>query len=110
MQSLPDDELFQVHIDLKYLLQLLTTKIRDVRNIELQERKRMIKYQKCNPDPNYKASAKGACRVHIYECKTFITDTLLLNQTICKNMSYLQQTISAFNSAPINLEDQVNVP
>ena len=109
MQSLPDDEIFQVHIDLKYLLQLLTTKIRDVRNIELQERRRMIKYQKCNPDPNYKASAKGACRAHIYECKTFITEALLMNQTICKNMSYLQQTISAFNSSPINLEDQVNV-
>ena len=89
LQSLPYDCVFQLHIDLKYLLQLVTTKIRDICMTELQERRRLMNYKKCNLDPAFKASAKGACKAHIYECKTFITNALQLNQSICRSMSLL---------------------
>ena len=109
IQSLPDADAAQCHVDLKYILQLLTTKIRDIRTVELQERKRLINYEKCNPDPTFKASAKSACRTHIYECKTFITNALETNQTICKCLSALQKTNCCFNSVRVSLEKQVNV-
>ena len=109
LQSLPYDGLFQLHVDLKYLLQLVTMKIRDICTTELQERRRLMNYEKCNPDPTYKASTKGACRAHIYECKTVITNALQLNQSICKSMSLLQKTSCCFNSVNVSLEKQVNV-
>ena len=68
-----------------------------------------MNYKKCNPDPTYKASAKGACQAHIYECKTFITNALQLNQSICKSMSLLQKTSCCFNSVNVSLEKQVNM-
>ena len=109
LQSLPYDCVFQLHIDLKYLLQLVTTKIRDIRMTELQERRRLMNYEKCNLDPAFKASAKGACKAHIYECKTFITNALQLNQSICRSMSLLQKTGCCFKTQNTNLQNMLNV-
>ena len=109
LQSLPYDSMFQLHIDLKYLMQLVTKKIRDIHITELQERRRLMNYEKCNPDPGFKASAKGACRAHIYECKTFINNALQLNQSICRSMSLLQKTGCCFKTQNINLQTMVNV-
>ena len=109
LQSLPYDCVFQLHIDLKYFLQLVTTKIRDICMTKLQERRRLMNYKKCNPDPAFKASAKGACKAHIYECKTFITNALQLNQSICRSMSLLQNTGCCFKPQNTNLQNMLNV-
>ena len=108
IQSLPNWPIVYCHDDLKYVLQLITTKIRDVREIENIERKHLLNYEKCNPEPNVKASAKGACRSHIYDCKVFINNALELNQHICKVMSYLQRTSCMFNSTRVRLQYQRN--
>ena len=91
IKSLPNASVLQCYTNLKYTLKLTTTKIRDVREIENTERKRLLNYEKLNPDPNYKAAAKGACRLHIYDCKIFITNTLELNKNISKCTSFLQK-------------------
>ena len=91
IKSLPNASVLQCYTNLKYTLKLVTTKIRDVREIENAERKRLLNYEKLSPDPNYKVAAKGACRSHIYDCKIFITNALELNKNICKCMSYLQK-------------------
>ena len=109
IQSLPNADVDQCHVDLKYILHLLTTKIRDIRTVELKEWKQLINYEKCNPDPNFKSSAKGTCCAHIYECKTFITNILQVNQSICKCLSFLQKTSCCFNTVRVSLEKQINV-
>ena len=108
IELLPNASLLDVHDNLKYLLQLITYKIRDVREIENVERKRLLNYEKLNPDPNYKSSAKGACCVHIYDCKMFINNALELNQSLCKYMSLLQKTSCMFNNVRVRLQDQLN--
>ena len=106
IELLPNASLLDVHDNLKYLLQLITYKIRDVREIENVERKRLLIYEKLNPDPNYKSSAKGACRAHIYDCKMFINNALELNQSLCKYISLLQKTSCMFNTVRVQLQDQ----
>ena len=97
------------HNDLKSTLKLITTRVKDVREIENAERKRLMNYEKLNPDPNYKATPKDACRAHIYDCRLFIANALELNKNICKCMSYVQKTNSSFNSIQISLHNQRNV-
>ena len=108
VQSIPNLPIVECHDDLKYVLQLITTKIHDVREIENVERKQLLHYEKCNPDPNFKTSAKGACRTHIYDCKVFINSALELNLSICKVMSYLQKTSCMFSSTRVRLQYQRN--
>ena len=98
IQSIPHWPIINCHDDMKYVLQLITTKICDVREIENVECKRLLNYEKSYPDPNFKLSAKGFCRTHIYDCKVFINNALELNLNICKVMSYLQKTSCMFNS------------
>ena len=58
VQSLPNASILQCHIDLKYTMQLITSNIRNVRQIENTERRRLLNYEKLNPNPNYKTAAK----------------------------------------------------
>ena len=109
VQSLPNASILQCHIDLKYTMQLITSKIRNVRQIENTERRRLLNYEKLNPNPNYKTAAKGACRSHIYDCKVFINTALDLNRNICKTMSFLQKNSCSFNSIHVSLQNQRNV-
>ena len=109
IKSLPNAGVLRCHNDLRSTLKLLTIRVKDVREIENAERKRLLNYEKLNPDPNYKAAAKGACRAHIYDCKLFIANALELNKNICKCMSYLQKTNSSFNSIHVSLHTQGNV-
>ena len=109
IKSLPNAGVLRCHNDLRSTLKLLTIQVKDVREIENAERKRLLNYEKLNPDPNYKAAAKGACRAHIYDCKLFIANALELNKNICKCMSYLQKTNSSFNSIHVSLHTQRNV-
>ena len=48
VQSLPDASILQCHIGLKYTMQLITSKIRNVRQIENTERRRLLNYEKEN--------------------------------------------------------------
>ena len=66
IQSIPHWPIINCHDDMKYVLQLITTKIRDVREIENVERKWLLNYEKSYPDPNFKVSAKGACHTHLW--------------------------------------------
>ena len=106
VQSLLNASILQCHIDLKYTMQLITSKIRNVRQIE---RRRLLNYEKLNPNPNYKTVAKGACRSHIYDCKVFINNALDLNRSICKTMNLLQKTSCSFNPIHVSLQNQRNV-
>ena len=90
-------------------MNLLTHRIKDIRVIELAQRKRLLHHERCNPAPTYKAAAKSACRAYIYECKMFIRNALELNSSICKSMSSLMRNESCFNSDRISLESQSNV-
>ena len=107
IQSIPNWPIADCHDDLKYVLQLII-KIRDVREIQNAERKQLLYYEKCYPDPNFNTSAKGACHAHIYDCKVFINNALELNLNICKVMSYLQKTSCMFNSTRVRLQYQRN--
>ena len=109
IKSLPNTGVLRCHNDLRSTLKLLTIQVKDVREIENAERKRLLNYEKLNPDPNYKAAAKGVCRAHIYDCKLFIANALELNKNICKCMSYLQKTNSSFISIHVSLHTQRNV-
>ena len=109
IQSLTNANILQCHIDLKYVLKLITSKICDVREIENSQQKRLLNYEKLNPNPNFKTAAKGACRSHIYDCKVFINNALDLNRNLCKTMSLLQKTSCSFNSIHISLLNQRNV-
>ena len=62
IESLPNASLLDVHDNMKYLMKLIATKIRDMREIENMECKRLLNHEKCNANPNYKSSAKGPCR------------------------------------------------
>ena len=109
IQSLPNADILQCHLDLKYVLKLITSKIWDVREIENIQRKRLLNYERLNPNPNFKTAAKGACRSHIYDCKVFINNALDLNRTVCKTMSFLQKTGCSFNLIHVSLQNQKNV-
>ena len=102
-------DILQCHIDLKYVLKLITNKIRAVREIENIQWKRLLNYEKLNPNPNFKTAVKGACRSHIYDCKVFINNALDLHRTVCKTMSFLQKTSCSFNLIHVSLQNQRNV-
>ena len=86
VQSIPNASILQCHIDLKYTMQLITSKIQNVCQIQNTERRILLNYEKLNPNPNYKTAAKGVCGSHIYDCKVFINNALYLNRSICKTM------------------------
>ena len=80
IESLPNASLLDVHDNMKYLLKLITTNIRDVREIENVEHKRLLNYEQCNVDPNVSSLDKlvinqvntclfyQACKVHDIVC------------------------------------------
>lgn len=50
----------------KTLLRLITNRIKDVRMYEIQESKKLDKYEKQNSDPKFKSYAKSASKTYIY--------------------------------------------
>ena len=91
------------------VLRMITFKIRDIRQIELKERRRLINYDKLNPDPNSRAAAKSACKTQIYECKIFVHKALQLNLHICECLAKMQNNESVMRTGNINLSTQMNV-
>ena len=83
------------------VLRMITFKVRDIRQIELKERRRLINYDKLNPDPNFRAAAKSACKTQIYECKIFVH--------ICECVAKMQNNESLMRTGNIDLSTQMNV-
>ena len=54
IQYIPHWPIINCHDDMKFVMQLITTKICDVREIENVECKWLLNYEKCHPDPNFK--------------------------------------------------------
>ena len=109
IRTLAADSDLQIYLNLRRVMKILTTQLKEVRLIEIQERRRLLNHERCNPDPNYKTAAKSSCRAHIYECKIFVGHALNLNNSICKILSFLQRGSCSFNSIKVHLEKQRNV-
>ena len=62
-----------------------------------------------NPDPNFRAAAKSACKTQIYECKIFVHKALQLNLHICECLAKMQNNESVMRTGNINLSTQMNV-
>ena len=98
----------EVYMNLLGVLKMITEQIREVRLVEIQERRRLLNHKRCNPDPGYKTAAKSSCRAHIYECKIFVNHALELNNSICKALSLLQRNNCSFNSTRVHLESETS--
>ena len=93
IETIPELDHLDINTCMSNVLRMITFKIREIRQIELKERRRRINYDKLNPDPIFRAAAKSACKTQIYECKIFVHKALQLNCTYvnvwpkCKIMS-----------------------
>ena len=76
IETIPELDHLDIYTCMSHVLRMITFKIRDIRQIELKERRRLINHDKLNPDPNFRAAAKSACKTQIYECKIFVHKAL----------------------------------
>ena len=109
VDSIPELDELNICTSLSKLLRLITFNIRDIRQIELEERRRLINYDKLNPDPNFRAAAKSACKTQIYECKLFVHKALQLNLQICMCLAKMQNNQSFLQPDNVKLSTQMNV-
>ena len=109
VDSIPELDELDIYTSLSQLLRMITFNIRDIRQIELKERRRLINYDKLNPDPNFRAAAKSACKTQIYECKLFVHKALQLNLQICKCLAKMQNNHSFLQPDNVKLSTQMNV-
>ena len=109
IDSIPDLDHLDIYSCLSNVLRMTTFKIRDIRQIELKERRRLINYGKLNPDPNFRAAAKSACKTQIYECKIFVHKALQLNLHICQCLAKMQNNEHVMRTGNVNLSTQINV-
>ena len=109
IEDIPEMDHLDIYTCMSNLLRMITVKIRDIRLIELKERRRLINYDKLNPDPNFRAAAKSACKTQIYECKIFVHKALQLNLQICQCLAKMQNNQSVMKTGNINLSTQMNV-
>ena len=109
IETIPELDHLDIYTCMSNVLRMITFKIRDIRQIELKERRRLINYDKLNPDPNFRAAAKSACKTQIYECKIFVHKALQLNLHICECLAKMQNNESVMRTGNINLSTQMNV-
>ena len=109
IDDIPDYDNMDIYTSLRNLLRMITLKIQDIRQIELKERRRLMNYDKLNPDPHFRAAAKSACKTQIYECKIFVHKALQLNLEICECLAKMQNNHSVMMTQNINLSTQFNV-
>ena len=109
IDDIPDYDNMDIYTSLRSLLRMIMLKIQDIRQIELKERRRLMNYDKLNPDPNFRAAAKSACKAQIYECKIFVHKALQLNLEICECLAKMQNNYSVMMTQNINLSTQFNV-
>ena len=57
IEDIPEMDHLDIYTCMSNLLRMITVKIRDIRLIELKERRRLINYDKLNPDPYFRAAA-----------------------------------------------------
>ena len=109
IDDIPDYDNMEIYRSLSNLLRVIMLTIQDIRQIELKERRRLLNYDKLNPDPSFRAAAKSACKTQIYECKIFVHKALQLNLEICQCLAKMQNNHSVIRTQNINLSTQVNV-
>ena len=109
IDDIPDYDNMDIYTSLRNLLRMILLKIQDIRQIELKERRRLLNYNKLNPDPNFRTAAKSACKTQIYECKIFVHKALQLNLEICECLAKMQNNHSVMMTQNINLSTQFNV-
>ena len=109
IDDIPDYDNMDIYTSLRSLLRMIMLEIQDIRQIELKERRRLMNYDKLNPDPNFRAAAKSACKTQIYECKIFVHKALQLNLEICECLAKIQNNHSVMMTQNINLSTQFNV-
>ena len=107
--NIPDYDNMDIYTAQRSLLRMIMLKIQVIRQIELKERRRLMNYDKLNPDPNFRAAAKSACKTQIYECKIFEHKALQLNLEICECLAKMQHNHSVMMTQNINLSTQFNV-
>ena len=59
IEAIPELDHSDIYTCMSNVLRMITFKLRDIRQIELKERRRLINYDKLNPDPNFRAAAKS---------------------------------------------------
>ena len=109
LKKFPELDHLDIYTYLSNVLRMVMFKIRDIRQIELKERRRLINYDKLNPDPNVRTAAKSACKTQIYECKISVHKALQLNLHICQWLGKMQNNESVIRTGNINLSTQINV-
>ena len=109
IEKIPELDHLDIYTCLSNVLRMIMFKIRDIRQMELRERRRLINYNKLNPDPNFRAAAKSACKTQIYECKIFVHKALQLNLHICQCLAKMQNNESVMRTQNINLSTPINV-
>ena len=109
IETIPELDHLDIYTCMSNVLRMIMFKIRDIRQIELKERRRLINYDKLNPDPNFRAAAKSACKTQIYECKIFVHKALQLNLHICECLAKMQNNESVMRTGNINISTQMNV-
>ena len=108
IETIPELDHLDIYTCMSNVLRMITFKIRDIRQIELNER-RLINYDKLNPDPYFRAAAKSACKTQIYKFKIFVHKALQLNLHICECLAKMQNNESVMRTGNINLSTQMNV-
>ena len=109
IETIPELDHLDIYTCMSNVLRMIMFKIRDIRQIELKERRRLINYDKLNPDPNFRAAAKSACKTQIYECKIFVHKALQLNLLICECLAKMLNNESVMRTGNINLSTQMKV-
>ena len=94
---------------MKTLLRMASCKIRNIRDAQVSERRRLEKYEKASTSPSSYEYLKSAAGTYIYDCKMFIKSMLTLNQKICEYMSSLQRNRSRMASGKVNVTKRENV-
>ena len=76
-------------VKLKELVKLITDRIRNVRCLQVSERKKLEKYEKASLSTQNYEYVKSAAKTFIYDCKVFVKSALSINGRICELLSSL---------------------
>ena len=98
IETIPELDHLDIYTCMSNVLRMIMFKIRDIRQIELKERRRLINYDNLNPGPNFRAAAKSACKTQIYECKIFVHKALQMNLHICECLAKMQNNESVMRT------------
>ena len=96
-------------VKLKATLKIITTRIQEVRQAEINERKRLEKYEKASTTPKSYEYVKSVAKAYIYDCKLFTKKSLTINEKICYLMSSIQYNQPMMAARKVNVTNKENV-